>query len=499
MLIDRLKAYAPGAIPMHMPGHKRNARLAEYLSGLPTDIDITEIDGFDDLHAPCGILKESMRLASKLWGSDESIYLVNGSTCGLLASVYALGFGGGEAVVARNCHKSAYHALEVTGVKPNFMLPEYDRALGAFGKLTTESVEKALDQTPDARFVLLTSPTYEGVMSDILGIVRVSHRRNVPVIVDEAHGAHLGLFGVFPSGAVRAGADIVIQSLHKTLPSLTQTAILHRNGNLVDGSALYHALDVFETSSPSYPLLSSMDGCVHLLTDAGRPILEMWFQNLERFYEGALRLTSLRVRRRPDADPGKIVIETGGAGISGFELMRVLREEYSIELEMAMPAYALAMTGAGDTRENLDALFTALLEIDEGFASSKSPSVVRDIGASVSKKSAVSSAEAEKCGADAARDVFPKCGTGFPEAPTLPEAVLSPREALRANSVRVPVSDSEGRVSADYAWAYPPGIPMVVPGERIPRGFAGRWARLRASGAKTVLTGGGGDLIRVVG
>ena len=473
MLIDRLKAYTPNALPMHMPGHKRNIRLADYLAQLPTDIDITEIFGFDDLHAPEGVLRDSMRLASRLWGSDESVYLVNGSTCGILAAVYALGFGGGEAVVARNCHKSVYHALEITGVTPRFVMPAYDPSLDAFGRLSPEAVEAALARTPNARFVLLTSPTYEGIISDVREIARVSHARGVPVIVDEAHGAHLGLHGVFPRGAVQSGADIVIQSLHKTLPSLTQTAILHRSGSLVDRAAILHALDVFETSSPSYPLLASIDGCVRLLTDEGRPLLSAWRENLRTFFAHTANFSRLKILHRPGDDPGKIVIETKNAGITGFQLMRILRESCAIALEMAMPAYALAMTGMGDTRESLNALQNALRQIDDRL--SASPARQRP----------------ENQTASAFHDSDPKM-------PPLPEAVFSPKDALGLRTESVPVSASEGRVSADYAWAYPPGIPMLVPGERIPTGFARQWSDLRKCGAKTLLTGNGAEFIRVL-
>ena len=462
MLIDRLKAYTPNALPMHMPGHKRNIRLADYLAQLPTDIDITEIFGFDDLHAPEGVLRDSMRLASRLWGSDESVYLVNGSTCGILAAVYALGFGGGEAVVARNCHKSVYHALEITGVTPRFVMPAYDPSLDAFGRLSPKAVEAALARTPNARFVLLTSPTYEGIISDVREIARVSHARGVPVIVDEAHGAHLGLHGVFPRGAVQSGADIVIQSLHKTLPSLTQTAILHRSGSLVDRAAILHALDVFETSSPSYPLLASIDGCVRLMTDKGARLLSAWKQNLHFFYENTANLSTLQILNRQDADPGKIVINTAQTDITGFQLMRILRESYAIELEMAMPAYALAMTGMGDTRESINKLQSALREID---------------------------------------NLLQKKQTRFcahSESLSLPKTVLTPKEALNLAFEYVPLPDSEGRVSADYAWAYPPGIPMLVPGEQIPSDFTARWSNLRKSGAKTILTGECTERIRVL-
>ena len=170
MLLDELTGYAPGRLPMHMPGHKRNTALADYLKALRADLDITEIDGFDDLHAPEGALLDGMRRAARLWGADESRFLVNGTTCGLLAAVYALAADGGRAIVARNCHKSVYHALELTGVEPVFVMPDVDAETGVCGRIPPEDVRRALEEAPDARFVLVTSPTYEGVISDIAAI-----------------------------------------------------------------------------------------------------------------------------------------------------------------------------------------------------------------------------------------------------------------------------------------------------------------------------------------
>lgn len=455
MLLDELTGYRPGRLPMHMPGHKRNVHLADYLKALRADLDITEIDGFDDLHAPSGTLLRGMRRAARLWGADESRFLVNGATCGLLAAVYALAANGGRAVVARNCHKSVYHALELTGVEPVFVMPDVDAQTGACGRIAPEDVRRALEEAPDARFVLVTSPTYEGVMSDIAAICRAAHEWGVPVIVDEAHGAHLGILDeAFPADAMRMGADLSVKSVHKTLPSLTQTAILLVRRGIVDMAALDHALDIFETSSPSYLLMASIDGCVSLMESRGAEILRGWRQALEEFHEGAASLAHLRVCRQDE--PSKLVIDTSRAGISGFELMRRLREE-NVELEMASLRYAVAMTGAGDTRETLCEFLNALRAADQGLSAS-------EVSAPL---------------------------------PTLPRParVLSPKAALRAPSESVSARQAVGRVSASYAWAYPPGIPMLVPGERVPEGFAELWGEWEKAGARLVTTH---DSLRVV-
>lgn len=431
-LLSRLEALCQSdTLPMHMPGHKRNL-LAPYLRALGAQLDITEIDGFDNLHAPSGILRQAQARAARLWGAEESYFLVGGSSAGILAGLYAAANRGDEVLIARNAHKSVFHALELCGYRPHFFLPPRIPETGLFGSVTPAQAQAMLDSYPQAKLLLLTSPTYEGVISDIAGIARVCHQRGVILLVDEAHGAHLGLGGGFPGGAVQGGADLVVQSLHKTLPSLTQTAILHRSGSRVSPQHLRHALAVFQSSSPSYLLLASMDSCVALLED--RPdLLSAWRAHLRAFDQETRSLSHLQLLFRDHLpaqvyayDPGKLLLR---AGRPGWELASLLREKAHIELEMSDHRYALAMTGLGDTAATLHYLAQALQALD--------PSL-------------------------------PPCREFPPEAPlTLPEPVLLPGEALQAPIEFVPQQAAIGRVSAEYVWAYPPGIPLLIPGERI--------------------------------
>ncbi|MBR4933171.1 MAG: aminotransferase class V-fold PLP-dependent enzyme, partial [Clostridia bacterium] len=218
-ILERLKKNsADGRLPMHMPGHKRNPQF-EHLTPLGGTLDITEIDGFDDLNSPDGIFLESERLAASLWGSSECLYSVNGSSGAILAGVRAVVKDGGRLLMARGCHKSVYHAAELTGASAVYFEAELT-SYGFLSGISPDEVEKKLSEYPDTKLVIITSPTYEGVISDVRSIADVCHRYNVPLMVDEAHGAHLGLHGIFPDGAVKCGADIVVQSIHKTLPSL---------------------------------------------------------------------------------------------------------------------------------------------------------------------------------------------------------------------------------------------------------------------------------------
>ncbi len=423
-LQQQLKEYQTKQIlPMHMPGHKRNAEIVPYLNQLSEQLDITEIEGFDNLHGAETILKEAMERSAKTWSSDRSYFLVNGSTCGILAAIRTMTKRGDRVLVARNCHKSVFHGLELCGLQPIFLLPPLMES-GIFGSLLPEQVEKALEKHPDISLVILTSPTYEGVISDVASICQIAHKKNIPVLVDEAHGAHLGFCNYFSGGAVKAGADLVVQSLHKTLPSLTQTAILHTNGSRMDQKRLIHQLSVFETSSPSYLLLSSMDGCVSQMTEKN---FFRWECALKCFYHTLSSLKNLSLLKKTEEqflrDPSKIVIFSK----NGFQLGEELRKR-KIEPEVVSSQFVLAMTGMGDTDETLNILANALLEIDSLFLETTED------------------------------EMF---------VPSLPSLALLPEQALEQEFELLPPNKAKGRISAEYLWAYPPGIPLLIPGERI--------------------------------
>ena len=298
LLQSQLQSYASsGLYPLHMPGHKRRVVPAP---GLPAGWDMTEVPGVDDLHDADGILADAMARTAALWGAKRTWYLVNGSTCGILAAIRAAVVSSGRTAVicARNCHKSVYHAIELNRLTAHWLVPPVDPAFGIYGSITPAMVADALRACPDAAAVILTSPTYEGVLSDLAAIAALCHAANVPLIVDEAHGAHylpLAAAHGWQGGAIAAGADVIIQSPHKTLPSLTQTALLHWNSSFIPPQELERQLDVFETSSPSYPLMASLDGCTGLLAEHGDAWFAAWRARLQRF-SGAVRpLHRLRV------------------------------------------------------------------------------------------------------------------------------------------------------------------------------------------------------------
>ena len=476
-LLERLTEYAGSdAYPFHMPGHKRREIPDGIPGGFPDPygIDITEIDGFDNLHHAEGILKDAMDEAAAIYGADRSWYLVNGSTCGILSAVFATTENGGKILTARNCHKAVYHAIYLNRLEAEYLYPEEITEFGINGGIRAEDVRKALEKDAmrcagnsgnvrgkitKIQAVLITSPTYEGVVSDIRAIADAAHEYGIPLIVDEAHGAHLEYADQchsFPKSALEYGADIVIQSLHKTLPCFTQTAILHVKGKLVDQDRVSRYLSMFQTSSPSYLFMAGMERCIRYMDGDGRNEMVRYEERLEHFMERMEGLQVLEVLDREICgkyrtvagwDPSKIVVSTMRAeDFHGEELAETLRRKYHLEMEMTAPEYVIAMTSLMDTEEGFERLGTALLEID---------GALRHCVESEQQKEKGESKEKERC-----------------ETPEVTESkVLHPVrrmlicEAMDADTERTAFQDTVGKVSAEFVYLYPPGIPIIAPGE----------------------------------
>lgn len=457
LLQTQLKEYAASAVPLHMPGHKRKGGP---VPGLPYSWDVTEVPGTDDLHDPQGILAQAMERTARLFGAKKTWYLVNGSTCGLLAAIRALAPYGSQVIVARNCHKAVYHALELGNLSSYWLLPPILDGFNIYGGIPAASVEEALNACPKAKCVILTSPTYEGVLSDIGAIARLCHQRDIPLLVDEAHGAHLGLFpaGGFPPGALSQGADVVVQSAHKTLPSLTQTALLHWNSQLVSPEALARQLEIFETSSPSYPLLASLDGCTGLLKNRGEALFSAWAEALAGFDEKAKMLCRFQVlchgADSPSDHPGlfaydksKLLVNCRGIGKTGNAVAQSLRSSFRIETEMAQGENVLAMTGLSDEPRLLEGFAEALLQLEQ---------------------------EAPPCLAAASPLCLPSPG----------EAPLSIAEALARPQKELPLAKAAGELAGEYVSVYPPGVPLLTPGEAVTGEFLVAAEALEAQGSR---------------
>lgn len=412
-------------LPMHMPGHKRNATLAP--SALPYALDITEIDGFDNLHHPHGLLLDLSKRAAQLYGAYASFPLTCGSTCGILAAIRGMVHPGGRVLVARNCHLSVFHALALAGAEPIWLMPAVDKQTGIAAGMDARTVSEALARYPNTELVILTSPTYEGKVSEVAEIASAVHAAGARLFVDAAHGAHLGFSEAFPPSAMQEGADAAVVSLHKTLPAMTSCA-LALAADADTAAEIAEQLDVFQTSSPSYVLLASIDVCVHLLETKREELFAAWNARLERFRRAAAAWNHLRLYKVED--PSKLVICTDGLHRSGKQVASVLRTTYRIETEAAWTHHLIAMTGPGDTDAGIERLCTALAEID------------CDVGS------------------ESIED---------PLLFGMPQTVVPLAVAERAAREAVPLADSIGRVCAGYVVPYPPGIPLLLPGERICR------------------------------
>lgn len=453
-LLEYLEAYAQSDYyPCHMPGHKRNLPgvSADHTAGqqalaAAAALDITEIDGFDNLHEPEGILKEAMERTARLYGADRCYYSINGSTAGILTAVSAAVPEGGKLIMARNCHRAVYHAAYLRRLETVYLYPGVVPGTQLADIISPKQVERALDDNPDAAAVLLTSPTYDGITADLKEIVRIVHDHNIVLIVDAAHGAHFGLHPAFPDGPARLGADLTVVSLHKTMPCMTQTALLLSCGGRVAENRIRMFESMYQTSSPSYFLMAGMDACISAAEKQGSLLWKDFFEDRAGFLKKTTQLRHIRVitaGKEPfkktafDAkaaerimDPGKILIETSKTGLTGRQFYDILLERYHLQMEMAAGDYVTAIMTCCDRKEGWGRLADALCEEDG-----------RGGGSVPAKK-----------------ETF-----AYP----LLEIGCSLGEALDAPGEKMPLRSAQGRISGAFVNLYPPGIPIVVPGERI--------------------------------
>ncbi len=440
--LDLLMEYTKKDIyPFHMPGHKRNQKLCQMEN--PYGFDITEIDGFDNLHDAKNVIKQAMENAAKLYDAEETRFLVNGSTCGILAAICACTKMGDMVLVARNCHKSVYHALYLQKLLPVYLYPQEMQGIAT--EILKEDVEQALRDYPKICAVILVSPTYEGIVSDIAGIAEIVHKFSCTLIVDEAHGAHFGFLEQFPETSVRLGADLVIQSVHKTLPAFTQSALLHigkekgKKNHRVDKERLYRYLSIFQSSSPSYILMAGIQKSLQIVKEQKDILFPQLLKYLTDFRKEMECLHYLSVLSFKNSDPSKLVIFIKeSSGKNGHWLYHILLEKYHLQLEMESLQYVLAMTGIADTKEGFERLLNALKEIDLSLYNEN--------------------IKKEKKGNDKKEEKITK---NFPRT----FSVCTIEQALDAKKCQCLLSNAKGFVSADYIYFYPPGIPLVVPGE----------------------------------
>ena len=460
-LFEKLSAYGESDYyPYHMPGHKR--RLKTDTMRELAQIDITEIDGFDNLHDAQSILKQIQEEAAAAYGAEESFFLVNGSTAGILSAISTAVSPGGKILMVRGVHKSAYHAAYLRDLQIAYLWTEVHPLFGCNLPATAKEVEEALQQTPDVQAVFIVSPTYEGLAADVKSIAEAAHKRNIPLIVDEAHGAHLGFDGRWPESSVKQGADLVIQSLHKTLPAPTQTAILHVNGKLVDRCRLRRFLGIYQTSSPSYIFMAAMEDAI-ATTSANR---EKLFGDFWEYWKGMTESLSacrnLIFLKEENSDPGKLAVMDKTGFLDGEQLYEMLLHKYHLQPEMAAGRYVLAMFTIGDTKEGYERLTKALLEIDEYITAEREQRTQEKL--------------MEREGNRMADAVTPVC------IQKKTQAVIGIGRAWDTPKEWVLLKDAEGKTAGEYVNLYPPGSPIIVPGEIFTKDILTEIAAYRQQG-----------------
>lgn len=476
-IVQELNDYKKKDIyPFHMPGHKRRLAPSTALKDA-YEIDITEIDGFDNLHVPTGIIMEAQNRAAKVFGADNTYFLVNGTTVGILASVYAAVGEGDYCIMARNCHKCVYNAVMLSGATPIYIYPDQEAYFEINSGISAAKVQEAFESIEgdikDKRvLVIITSPTYEGVLSDVAQIKQVCSRYNATLLVDGAHGAHLGFSEDFPQSAHKCGADIEVVSVHKTLPAPTQTALIHISNEVSFKNRILQMLSVFETSSPSYILMSGIDALVSYLWDNAE---EAFRQYCNRIYDfigfskglnniNVLTVDKLTSEGSADFDISKIVISDKSGRFSGKELYDILLNTYKLQPEMASGSYVVLMTSIADDNKGFARLKEALSlidkAIDEGSEIIGRRNFVEKIYDRIVGKKMRKSLFG---GLSLDKDYFTK-GSNV----TAGKRVASPKEILFNDEKEWErIELCEDRIAADYIMIYPPGIPIVAPGERL--------------------------------
>jgi arginine/lysine/ornithine decarboxylase len=438
-LISRAKRKV---ISFHTPGHKNGQGIDKRLAGFTGKnlfaLDVTVFPEVDSLHDPTGPIKKAQTLFAKAYEVEQSFFLVNGSTVGNMAMIMSACRPGESIIISRNAHKSTLGGIILSGVWPLWIQPSIDQNLDVLFDATPEQVEKTLKQFPEAKAVFVTSPTYNGITTNLKKIADICHARGKVLLVDEAHGAHLKFNKNLPMSAIDAGADLVVQSTHKMLSALSQGSVLHFNSKLLDLSRVRRIVSLLQTTSPNYLTLASMDLARFQMMQEGEEIFTRLIENTERAREEINRLKNFRcftraeIRNRGfDLDVTKLTINVTRTGYSGQRISEILAKDYNIQLDAADLFNLIAICGTGTTRKDLDALVKALSEIDE-----------------------LKQGEAQNWVLN-----IPSLST---------ELVMNPRDVfLLYRSKRVSLRKAIGHISAQPLTPYPPGIPVLIPGERV--------------------------------
>lgn len=427
----------------HIPGHKKGVGMDPEFRAFIGDnalaVDLINIAPLDDLHQPIGVIKEAQELAADAFHADYTFFSVQGTSGAIMTMIMSVCTEGDKIIVPRNVHKSVMSAIIFSGAKPVFISPTSDTNLGIDHGITVSSVRKALNRHPDAKAVLVINPTYYGVCTNLQEIVDLVHSHHIPVLVDEAHGVLIHFHSKLPMSAMQAGADMAATSVHKLGGSMTQSSVLNIRGPLVNPKRVQTIISMLTTTSTSYLLLASLDVSRRNLALHGQEMAERAL-DLAQYARKNINLIPglycfgseiLGTEATYDYDPTKVTIQVRKLGITGYEAENWLRDEYNIEVEMSDMYNILCLITPGDIPENIETLLTALRQM------SLINHEVRQANEIVVKN------------------------------PEIPLLSLSPRDAFYGDTETIPFKQSAGRIIAEFIYVYPPGIPILLPGEVI--------------------------------
>jgi arginine/lysine/ornithine decarboxylase len=441
-LFDALKEYyKKQVIPFDVPGHKHGKGLrefAEFVGDKVLEIDVNAMKCLDNICNPIGVIKEAEDLAAEAYWADHAFFIVNGTTAAVQGMIMSVCEPGDKIILPRNAHKSAINGLILSGAEPVYIQPEINDDLGIAMGVSVEEVERAIVRNHDAKAIFLINPTYYGATSDINEIVKLAHQYGMAVLVDEAHGAHFSFHPELPDDAIELGADMCAVSLHKTGGSLTQSSLLLIKEGLIDPKRVKTVLNLTQTTSASYLLMASIDVARKMLAVHGEEIFTKVLEISRYARKEINKIDGLYAFGKElvgtpgvfDFDETKLSINVAELGITGFQVYDLLRDEYNIQMELGDVFNVLGIISVGDTKEAVDTLINALKDI-----SSK----------------------------------YRKRRITFDKGPILrnPEVIVSPRDAFYSRKKVVLLEEAEGEISGESIMAYPPGIPIVTPGERI--------------------------------
>jgi len=449
-LFDAMVALAESRkVSFHTPGHKSgkgiSTRFRKFVGPNIFSIDLTTLDEVDSLQKPRGVIKDSQELAARAYGADRSFFLLNGTTGGNHAMMLASCHPNDQVLIARNAHKSVLAGLIFSGARPVFFSPAVDKDLKLTLNVSAADTRAAIEANPAAKALILTTPNYYGITADLEEIIPYAHKKGLMVLVDEAHGPHLSFHPRLPTSAMQAGADLSVQSTHKIIGGMTQASMLHAKGDRIDMAALTNAIRFIQSTSPSYILMASLDLARMQMATEGEKLLEKTIQLAEDARNRINRIPGLfcfghdTIKKqlpseKGDFDVTKLTISVRDLGLSGYQASRILNSDYHIQVEMADPLNILVIVSIGDRRDDLNRLVEALQKMSKKYHGTRPP---------------------ERLSAEVGLPPFGK-PTG-----------ITPREAYFKQHEPVRLEEASGAVCTEIVTVYPPGIPVLIPGEII--------------------------------